>query len=368
MKKLAVIGAGYLQLPLVLKAKKMGIEVHCFAWKDGAVCSEISDFFYPMSVVDKEEILKVCRQIKIDGILTIATDIAVPTISYIAEKLNLISNSYQSALQSTNKYLMRQAFKEAKCSIPKFVEVDSDKSDFKLKYPLIVKPQDRSGSRGVCRVNNKEDLELAIQIALHESIVKSAIIEEYIEGKEVSVESISWQGKHYILTITDKVTTNSPHFVEIAHHQPTTFSLEIIEKIKKETLKSLDALQIKFGAGHTEIKITPEGEVYVIEIGARMGGDFIGSHLVQLSTGYDFLEGVINIALNSFEEPKKMISKYSGVYFLSLETKSLLNIFMQKNDFEIEKSIFNTDLKNISNSNDRSGYLIYQSDVKIELL
>lgn len=368
LKKLAIIGASYLQLPLVEKAKKKGIETHCFAWPEGAVCKEIADYFYPISILEKEEILKQCVEIKIDGITTIATDMAVPTICYVAEKMNLISNSFNSSLASTNKGDMRTAFKNGNCSIPKFIEANNSEVTIQgFQFPLIVKPVDRSGSRGVTKIMFENELSSAINYAITESFGKKAIIEEYIEGEEVSVETISWKGEHTILAITDKVTTGAPHFVELAHHQPSGLSKEIQDKIKKETIKCLNALDINFGAGHSEFKITSSGEVYVIEVGARMGGDFIGSHLVELTTGYDFLEGVINIALGNYEPPILKNNNFSGVYFLCKETEQILPYFSQENSFDVQKEIQNTTLKNITNSNDRSGYLIYQANKRIKL-
>ncbi len=369
LKKLAIIGASYLQLPLVKKAKEMGIETHCFAWPDGAVCKDIADYFYPISILEKEDILKQCIEINIDGITTIATDMAVPTICYVAEKMNLISNSFSSSLAATNKWDMRTAFKKGNCSIPKFVEAEDSNVNIKgFKFPLIVKPEDRSGSRGVTKVMFENELPEAINYAITESFCKKAIVEEYIEGDEVSVESISWKGNHTILAITDKITTGAPHFVELAHHQPSGLPEEIQDKIKAETIKCLNALEVNFGAGHSEFKITSNGEVYIIEVGARMGGDFIGSHLVELSTGYDFLEGVTNIALGNYETPILKNNNFSGVYFLCKETEQILPYFSQENSFDVQKEIQNTTLKNSTNSNDRSGYLIYQDNKKIKLL
>lgn len=369
MIKLAIIGASYLQLPLIHKAKEMGIETHCFAWRDGAVCADFSDFFYPISILDKEGILEKCREIGIHGITTIATDMAVTTISFVAESLGLISNSYRSALMSTDKLAMRKAFKMGGCSIPKFVEV-TDKTycidDF--SFPLIIKPTDRSGSRGVTKVDFEEQLSLAINSAMEESFSKKVIIEEYIDGTEVSVETVSWHGEHKILAITDKVTTGAPHFVELAHHQPSSLSNSVLDQIQEETIKCLNALDIKFGASHAEFKITSKGKVFAIEVGARMGGDFIGSTLVQLSTGYDYLKSTIDISLGNYESPNIRSKGYAGVYFLSEETKSLLPYFRQLNDFDYQKEILNEDLKYIKNSNDRSGYLIYYSDKKVNLL
>lgn len=368
LKKLAIIGASYLQLPLVEKAKKMGIETHCFAWSDGAVCKEIADYFYPISILEKDDILQKCIEKNIDGITTIATDMAVPTICYVAEKMNLVSNSSISSFASTNKSEMRNAFKKGNCSMPKFIEADNiDVNTKDFKFPVIVKPVDRSGSRGVTKVLFENQLPEAIQYAITESFCKKAIIEEYIDGDEVSVETISYDGEHTILAITDKVTTGEPHFVELAHHQPSSLSNEIQEKIKSETIKCLNALAVNFGAGHSEFKITPNGEVFIIEVGARMGGDFIGSHLVELSTGYDFLEGVINIALGKYEKPVLKSNAFSGVYFLCKETEQILPYFYQNNSFDILKEIQNIALQEVMNSNERSGYLIYQSNERIKL-
>ena len=368
MKKLAILGASYLQKPLIEKAKEMGIETHCFAWdNDLAVCKNISDFFYPISVLEKEQLLVKCKEIGIDGITTIATDICVPTIAFIAENLNLISNSYKSSIIATNKAKMRLAFEDANVNSPKSICLENTKliNELNLSFPLIVKPTDRSGSIGVSKVYNEIELKNAIDRGLEESLENKVVIEEFIEGVEVSVESISWQGNHHILVITDKVTTGEPYFVELAHHQPSALSNEIQEKIKSETLKALNALEVKFGASHSEFKITNEGKVYAIEVGARMGGDFIGSDLVYLSTGYDFVKGVIDVSLGKFSLPIIKNNKYSGVYFLSKNSEKLVPIFNQTNQFEVKKEIFNTNLLEINNSNDRSGYLIYQSNEKV---
>lgn len=364
MKKIAIIGASYLQTPLVVKAKAMGVETHCFAWEDGAVCKDIADFFYPISILEKEDILSICKQIKIDGITTIASDAAVPTVCFVAEKMGLIGNPLNDVLVTTDKYQMRKRFTEFFVSSPKFVIGDDDYSVSGFQFPVIVKPTDRSGSRGVLRVDTPEDLRSAVGRAKAESFTSRAIIEEYVSGSEVSVESISWKGEHYILAITDKVTTGEPYFVELEHHQPSYLSSDIQQKIKDETIKALTALNIKYGASHSEFKITETGDVFVIEIGARMGGDFIGSHLVKLSTGYDFVKAVVDIALGSFEVPIINNQNSSGVYFLCKETERLLPVFESSELYKeiVELKITDPVLHNIQCSSDRSGYLIYQSN------
>ncbi len=371
MRKIAILGASYLQKPLVDKAKFLGIETHCFAWdNDEAICKHHADFFYPISVLDKEVILEQCIEIGIDGITTIATDICVPTIAFVAEKMCLISNSYHSSLLSTNKGAMRRAFEKHHVHSPKSITVtDYDTPNWQtFQFPLIVKPTDRSGSRGVTKVHDHSDLKIAIERALDESLEKKVVVEEFIEGEEVSVESISWNGVHHILIITDKVTTGEPYFVELEHHQPSLLSEQIQNKIKSETIKALNSLEIEFGASHSEFKINKNGVVFAIEVGARMGGDFIGSHLVELSTGYDFLKGVIGVAMNQFETPVFSSSLHSGVYFLCEETKEIKSFFVSANSFDVEKKILNDSLQKVTNSNNRSGFLIYQANNKIELI
>ncbi|MBR3512810.1 MAG: ATP-grasp domain-containing protein [Bacteroidaceae bacterium] len=367
-KKLAIIGASYLQMPLVKKAKEMGVESICFAWEEGAVCKDVCDRFYPVSTVDKEEVLRICREIEIDGITTIASDVAVLTVNYVAEKMGLIGNPDKYSGFATNKYLMRQCFTEHKVPSPKFclTEGDIPETVHSFHFPVIVKPTDRSGSRGVKKVDDANELQAAIERACKESFQKRAVIEEFVEGREISVESISFEGRHYVLQMTDKITTGSPFFVELEHHQPSTLPNEIKQRVKDIVLQALHALHIQFGASHAELKITKDGDIRVIEIGARMGGDFIGSDLVRLSTGYDFLKGVIEVALGSFEEPELKSNHYSGVYFLCKETEHLKPIIENYKKYPeiVEAEITDSVLRNIKCSADRSGYLIYKADCK----
>lgn len=182
MKKLAILGASYLQIPLIIKANDMGLETHVFAWEDGADGKDLASFFYPLSVLDKELILFKCKEIGIDGITTIATDIAMPTVNYIAKQLNLVGNSLKATLVSTDKYEMRKvlSLKGIPCPRFSFYEVDNFLNDEDFQFPLIVKPTDRSGSRGVTKVNGIVETNTAIRKALHNSINKRVIVEEFI--------------------------------------------------------------------------------------------------------------------------------------------------------------------------------------------
>ncbi len=384
MTTLAIIGASYLQEPLVLKAKEMGLYTLCFAWEEGAVCKDLVDEFYPISIVEKEQILAICQEKHIDGICTIASDVAAPTVAYVANKMGLVGNDYDAAVRANNKFAMREAFMKADVPCPQYMCVKdvSDQTLYTIHHtlalPIIVKPTDRSGSLGVTKVETYSQLSSAISSALEVSFKHEAMVEEFIEGREISVEFISYQGKHYPLQITDKVTTEAPHFVELEHHQPSTLSQEMYDRIYAITDRALTSLGLTNGASHSEYRITQDGRIAVMEIGGRMGGDFIGSDLVRLSTGYDFVRGVIEVALGQFDESsiinnKLSVAKPSGVYFLCEETKELLPRIQDviahpdKHPEIFKAEITDNELCKVTCSADRSGYVIYQSNNKLKL-
>ena len=371
MKTLAIIGASYLQLPLVRKAKEMGLRTICFAWTEGAVCKDVADKFYPISVTDKEAILKVCLEEKIDGITSIASDVAVPTIAYVAANMGLIGNTEESAAKSSNKFLMRKVFTTANVPCPAFAVVESVGNlkaiEGRLVFPLIAKPVDRSGSAGVMECHDYAQLESAVNSAIACSFSKRAIVEQCITGMhEISVEGISWNGEYHLLQMTDKITTGAPHYVELGHHQPSQISPELKVKVEEIVRKGVAALDIRYGASHSELMIQEDGSVYMTEIGARMGGDFIGSDLVKLSTGYDFLRGVIEVALGDFTGIDiAEHSKFSGVWFYAPETQWVKNEILNapKNPSIVASELQREDVVELTRSADRSGYFIYASNV-----
>ena len=299
MKKLAIIGASYLQSPLILRAREMGLETLVFAWAAGDVGEKLADHFYPISIVEKEAILEVCRREKIDGICSIASDLASVTVGYVADALGLSGNTPECVRLSTRKNHMREAFRLRGDPSPRSVPVSApeDLEGLGMRYPLIVKPLDRSGSRGITLVDSPEGLGAAIAGAIEQGFEKGALAEEFARGEEYSVECLSWQGEHRLLAVTKKYTTGAPHFIETGHLEPADLSPETLERVRKTVFHALSSLKVRCGASHSELKIDTDGTLRLIEIGARMGGDLIGSHLVPLSTGVDFVGDVIRAAL-----------------------------------------------------------------------
>lgn len=368
MKKLAIIGSGELQTPLILKAKNMGYETYVFSKRNNTLGEKECINFYDVDVLNINKILEICKEIKIDGITTIASDITTKAVVYVSEKMQLIGNNFNTLEKSTNKYKMRSAFKIAGLITPQNFLID-ELSDIntinsKLNYPVIVKPVDRAGSAGVVKVNSVRNLKSSISYSMEASISKQVIVEEYIEGKEYSCECISINGNHKKLVFTEKFTTGSPNFVETGHIQPAKFEIEEME-IEKVIFRGLDALNIRNGASHVEFKITPNKEIVIIEIGARMGGDFIGSDLVPLSTGVDYIKLVIDIALNN--QPVLPLVKLKDTcaikFICNSKDYETLKILEEKYSSKIYSKSHNVKVDNIkiSNSSDRYGWIILKN-------
>ena len=373
MKKIAIIGASYLQEPLITKARMMGLQTHVFAWETGDVGEKCADYFYPISIVEKEKILEKCQEINIDGICTIASDLAAITVSYVAEKLGLSGNPYDTALVSTNKHMMRKCFEKNGDPSPKSILVDKSTNIdlLQLTYPVIVKPTDRSGSRGITKVDCRSDMDDAVKRALEEGFEEKALIEEFVTGKEYSVEAVSWQGKHHILTITEKYTTGEPNFVETGHVEPSGIS-EIMEKKVYETVEhALNSLGIMVGASHSEIKISDEGQIKIIEIGGRMGGDFIGSHLVELSTGIDFVKAVIQCALGEMPRLNCECCKQAAAIrfaFGSEDVNAIKKMIIEHSEQIVQYEINSYEGKVVTDSSNRWGYCIVKGDSREEVI
>lgn len=376
MKKIVIIGANDFQNPLILKAKKMGYETHVFAWKDGSIGERTADYFYPISIVEKQQILEVCQTIHPDAVATIASDLAGITVNYLARNLGLVCNSERNILISTNKYEMRKAFLDFHVPTPGFQKVfqTDDLTNVKkqLQLPVIVKPTDRSGSRAITKLETFEGLEEAVQLATKESFEHAAIVEEYIEGNEYSCECISYEGIHYFLAVTKKFTTGNPHFIETGHIEPSGLNQVELETVKKHIFQALDALEIRYGASHSEFKIDKNGNVRIIEIGARMGGDCIGSDLVQISTGYDFVRMVIEVAsgekpdFTKICEPKVAIIKFIFTQEDAEQLRKIEKLNSEKLFFTSQMEL--QEIHDVVDSSSRYGFYILKCDSVAEAM
>ena len=358
-EKIAIIGANESILPLILKAKDIGYETHVFARKSGDIGEKEADYFYPIDVGDKQTILDMCKKIGVVGVCSITSDFAAPTVSYVSRGLHLPSNPPETDVLARDKYEMRLAFKNEHLFTPGFMKTKRkiNQNELSLSYPLIVKPVDGWSSKGINKVDNFNELGNAIDEAINNSINKEVIIEEFVDGNEYSSECIVQNGEIFILSFTKKGTTGSPHFIETCHFEPSDLNPSQIKMITPIVKRAIKALHIENSAAHAEFRITKGGEVCFMEIGARMGGDCIGTYLVPLSTGIDYVKLVIDVAVgNKIEIPQKKIKKVAIQYILN---KSDINKVKAINKENIV--VYKIDEKSLKESNSilRHGYCIY---------
>lgn len=324
MKTIMILGASILQLPAIKKAREMGLRVvavdmnpEAVGFKEDGVIKEV------ISTIDIPNVVEAAKRNKVDGVMTLASDMPMRSVAAVAKEMGLVGISDDTALKATNKAFMRQALYEHGVPVPRFYKVSNreeyEKATAEFRVPFIVKPADNSGSRGIFKIsdfNDQQTIKNAYDYSRASSRSGEVVVEEYMNGPEVSVETLSLEGECHVIQITDKLTTGAPHFVEMGHSQPTRLSTETAERIREVAKAANRAIGITNGPSHTEIIVTEEGPK-IVELGARLGGDCITTHLVPLSTGVDMVECCIRIALGEKPDIEVKHNKGSAIrYFL----------------------------------------------------
>ena len=232
MKKMMILGASILQLPAIEKASEMGLEVIAVDMNPEAVGFRVPGVIKEViSTIDTPAILDAAKRHKINGIMTLASDMPMQSVAVVSHEMGLVGISEDTALKATNKAFMRDALREADVPVPLYFRVKG-KNAFKeavekvrvAGYKCIVKPADNSGSRGVDLLKEDADLHTAYDYTIHYSRGGEIVVEEFMEGPEVSVETLAVDGDVHVIQITDKLTTGAPYFVEMGHSQPSQLS------------------------------------------------------------------------------------------------------------------------------------------------
>lgn len=323
MKRLFIVGASVLQLPAIRRAKELSYYVGVADYNPKAVGVPFADEYYNVSTIDEQGINEAAKRFEADGIMTLATDMPMRSVAYACERLCLTGISYDTAIKATDKGEMIKAFEAYGVDHPWYYIVADKEALEKIKnritYPCISKPTDNSGSRGVSLIENEWELENAVRYSRENGRKGGVIIEEYLTGQEVSVEIMAMDGDVHVLQVTDKITTGAPHFVEMGHTQPSRLPHNDVEAIKNLAIRAAKSVGIDNGPAHVEIMLTKSGPK-MIELGARMGGDCITTHLVPLSTGIDMVEATIRVSLGEKPNIGKRFDKGSAIRYFRMPT------------------------------------------------
>ena len=318
MKKLLVIGAGFLQNFVIQKSVAMGYETLTVDADPDAVGFLHAHKYAVIDIVDEQACLEYAKQEHIDGVVTAATDFSVMTTAYVAEQLGLPGLKYEGAKLVKNKYLVRKCLyenhvddTEQAYEIDSLDEVDSIAN--KLTYPVMVKPCDGSGSRGASRIDAPNQLRNACEYAMSGSITHRAEIETFIIGQEYGAESLVVNGEIHVLAIMKKWMTKPPYYAELGHAIPCGLPEETECKAKECVYNAIKALGINFGSVNMDMLITADGKVYIVDIGARMGGNMIGACTIPYGTGIDYMAAMIQNAVGDQVNLNAMESERSAV-------------------------------------------------------
>lgn len=321
-KKMMILGASALQVPAIKKAKELGYQVILVDYDENAVGFPLADVKLVVSTMDMEEVYRQALIYKPDVVITSTSDGPVRTAAYVNEKLGKRPDlPYKDSLCATIKSHMRNRLKEKGVPIPAYYAVQ-DLESFQtaveaLDGRCIVKPADNAGSRGVVLLEEGKRQELGeiYEYSKGNSRNGTVMVEEFMAGPEVSVEAMTVEGETTIIAITDKYITEPPYFVEIAHCEPSRLGEEVQEQIKKVALQAIEAIGLQNGPSHTEIKVTEDG-AKIVEIAARLGGDFITSRLVPLSTGVDLVGASVLLATGEKPDLGPKWQRGAAIHFI----------------------------------------------------
>lgn len=328
MKHFFIIGGSSLQRNFLHCVKKAGFISHVFDYDKNCVCKDEADFFHLISVDEKEQILALALKYQIAGIGTSASELGNITACYVGEKLNLGTNSYQTALNTTDKSKMKEIFKRFNIPSASYLVVQDKKELEKLdlKFPLVIKPSDRSAGRGVMLVRDKSELLEHFGYCQSLAYNKKVLLEELLYGKQFSVETISSHSKHRIITITEQYLHDSNDFCETQQLIPARLSDNEQTLIHKECLRAIEAFDIKFGAAHIELKLN-KNKINFIEIASRTGG--FRDELIHNAFGVDYNELLL----------KSILKENLPDFSLKARQYCLVKIIFTKKDFEFYKAI-----------------------------
>lgn len=323
-KKMMILGASALQVPAIKKAKELGYQIILVDYDENAVGFALADVKLVVSTLDQEEVYRQALIYQPDVVITSTSDGPVRTAAYVNEKLGKRPDlSYENAICATIKSKMRDRLRECGVPIPEYYaaqdfEAFSGAVD-KLNGNCIVKPADNAGSRGVVHLEAVEPTVIreTYEYSLGNARNGTVMVEEYMHGPEVSVEIMVMDGEPHILAITDKYITPPPYFVELAHCEPSRLDAGTQEEIRKVAAQAVRAIGIENAPAHVEIKVTEEGPK-IVELAARLGGDFITSRLVPLSTGIDMVGASVLLATGEMPDLTPRRNRGAAIHFISV--------------------------------------------------
>lgn len=315
-KKLMLLGGLRYLLPVIEEAHKLGIHVITVDYLPDNIAHKYSDEYHNVSILDKEAVLKLAQDLEIDGIMSFAVDPGVVTASYVAEKMGLpFQGPYDSVGTLQDKALFRKFLTENGFNVPNAKGYDNIEEAIKdtefFNWPVIVKPVDSAGSKGVSRVNSPKDLEQAIEYALSESHSGNFIIEDFLEkeGHSSDTDSFTVDGKLVYCSFSDQrfdENADNP-YTPSAYSWPSTMPIEAQQELTNELQRLMTLLNMKTGIYNIETRLCKNGKPYIMEVSPRGGGNRLAEMLKYASRTpliANAVKAAVGMPVDDMEMPK----------------------------------------------------------------
>ena len=342
MKKLLMLGGSQLQISAIKKARELGHYVITCDYLEDNPGHQFSHEYHNVSITDKDAVLELAKKLKVDGIVCYVADSGAETVAYVAEKLGLPSYSAKSIDILTNKDKFRLFQQENGFNIPRakgYSSYEEAKDDFhNFKMPVMIKPVDSSGSKGISKIDSLELLKEKVTNAMNHSRTKRFIIEEYIEnyGPHVGGDGFCVNGKLVFRCFSNEYfsTKRLNPFVSILATWPYVMPERIQNKIHDEIQRVLSLLNMQTGALNFDIRVDAKENVYIIEMAPRNGGD-LNPNAIKYATGVDLIEYTIKAALGEDCSDLKMIDPkgYWATYVLDSPNNGVLKAIQIEEEF-----------------------------------
>lgn len=377
-----MLGGGFLQCFVIRKAQELGYRVLVLDADKNAMGFKLvgNGNYEVINIVKEEDCLKYAQKHKVDGVLTAATDFSVLTMSRISQEMGLPGINYEAAKRIKNKAAVRKCLFDAKADDTGYsFQIDSMEQIPEIlpqvQFPVMMKPVDGSGSRGASKVEKAEDFAKACEFAMAGSISKRAVAEPFVDGKEYGVESFVDNGVIHVMGVMQKDMTLPPYYAELGHAIHSGLSDEMENKIKECVRKALVALGVNHGSVNMDLLITEKGDVHIVDVGARMGGNLIGSHIIPIGTGIEYMANMIRAAVGDPTDftpahtPKPVATKLLALTPGKVKELPDFNAIEKQYDVTIEHHLHIGDVINEYHTNlDGCGYVVATADTVEEAI
>lgn len=322
VKKILILGGAIAQIPAIKYAKESGYYVITCDYLPKNPGHQLSDEYHNVSTTDMDAILALALKLKIDGIVAYASDPAAPTAAYVAEKMKISKNTYSAINTLAKKTLFRDFLHYNNFNAPKSIEIKAGEDVFEkvknITYPVMVKPDDSSGSKGVSKITNISQLKKSLEYAAKFSRNGKCIVEEFVNktGRQIGGDAFVYDGKVVFIYLGDQyVNENCNPFVPTGLLFPTILAEKVKDDIRNQIQRVIDILEIKTCAINIEVMIDSSENIYLMELGPRNGGNFI-PQIIKYATGVDLVRATVDVSLGEkYNEPKPVYDTNAYAYY-----------------------------------------------------